>query len=57
MRKNLHNASMINENSRKKGKRVIFVKKKEKRKKKEKEEKKEKKGTLENLSFFGVCRL
>ena len=57
VRKNLHNASMINENSRKKGKRVIFVKKKEKRKKKEKEEKKEKKGTLENLSFFGVCRL
>ena len=52
MRKNLHNASMINENSRKKRKRMIFVKKKEK-----KGEKKKKKGTLENLSFFGVCRL
>ena len=52
VRKNLHNSSMINENSPKKGKRVIFVKKKEKRKKKEKEEKKGKKGYAGELIIF-----
>ena len=57
VRKNLHNSLMINENSRKKGKRVIFVKKRKKGKKGKRRKKRKKRVRWRIYHFFGVCRL